>query len=128
MPIAALEHLSHPVVTEDRIAATVNGIPRQDRPTDRAGVLVADRDTYDATAYLPIAGTRYRTGIGVDTPGGITPWGWLDGETVLLGTDPRRVAPWRLSPGTSRPARCPWSPPARPGTQLVDVAGGLLAR
>jgi hypothetical protein len=128
VPTAALERLFHPVVTEDRIAATVNGIPREDRTTDRAGVLVADRGTFDATAYLPIAGTRYRPGIGVDTPGGITAWGWLGGDTVLLGTDPHRIAPWRLLAWDVTSGEVSLVATGEARTQLVDVAGGLLGR
>lgn len=126
VPTAALGTLWRPVANDRRLAATVTGIPREDRPTDRSGVLVADRDTFDATAYLPVAGTRYDPRFGEDTPGGVAPWGWLDGDTVLLGTDANGRAPWRLVAWDTRSGERRLVATGDSGTRLVAVAGGLL--
>ena len=128
VPTGELGELSRPVVSEGWIAGTVAGIPREDRPTDRAGVLAARRGTDDATAYLPLAGTRYRPALGEDQPGGITTWGWLDADTVLLGTEPRRNEPWRLVAWDVTSGAVSLVATGNTGTRLVAVAEGLLGR
>jgi len=94
----AMERLSLPVVSADRLVGTVSGIPRDDRPTDHAGVIVLDRSGYAAQAYLPIAGTRYEPGVGIAGFGvyGVSPLAWLDDSTVLLEHAPTFGRPWQL--------------------------------
>jgi hypothetical protein len=95
---SAMERLSLPVVSADRLVGTVSGIPRDDRPTDHAGVIVLDRSGYAAQAYLPIAGTRYEPGVGIAGFGvyGVSPLAWLDDSTVLLEHAPTFGRPWQL--------------------------------
>ncbi|GAB3763620.1 hypothetical protein FB382_001154 [Nocardioides ginsengisegetis] len=94
----ALERLSLPVASADRVVGTVSGIPRDDRPTDHAGLVVLDRPSYVASAYLPIAGTTYEPGVGIAGLGvdGVRPLAWLDGSTVLLQHAPTFGEPWQL--------------------------------
>ncbi len=83
----ALERLWLPVASADRVVGVVDGIPRSDRPTDHAGVIVLDRrDAYAATAYLPIARTHYNPDVGIVAGGidGLRPLAWIDDSTVLL--------------------------------------------
>jgi hypothetical protein len=77
----------------------VDGIPRSDRPTDHAGVIVLDRrDGYAATAYLPIARTHYNPDVGMVSVGidGLRPLAWIDDSTVLLSRAPALGRPWSL--------------------------------
>lgn len=97
VPAAELGTWSLPVANGERVAATSPGIVRDDRPTQHSGILVLDRGTYDAAAYLPIARTRYEPGVGVTSAGGVRPWGWVDANTVLLGDEPNRGKDWTLT-------------------------------
>lgn len=95
----ALERLWLPVASADRVVGVVDGIPRSDRPTDHAGVIVLDRrDGYAATAYLPIARTHYNPDVGIVSGGidGVAPLAWIDDSTVLLSRAPRLGRPWSL--------------------------------
>lgn len=97
VPADAIGRLSFLVANDDRIVATSPGIVREDRPTQHSGIMVLDRDSYDATAYLPIARTRYEPGIGGMSPDGLRPWGWLDANTALLGHQSNRGQDWTLT-------------------------------
>ena len=95
----ALERLWLPVASADRVVGVVDGIPRSDRPTDHAGVIVLDRrDGYAATAYLPIARTHYNPDVGIVSVGidGLRPLAWIDDSTVLLSRAPALGRPWSL--------------------------------
>lgn len=95
----ALERLWLPVASADRVVGVVDGIPRSDRPTDHAGVIVLDRrDGYAATAYLPIARTHYSPGVGIVSVGidGLRPLAWIDESRVLLSRAPALGRPWSL--------------------------------
>lgn len=93
----ALERISLPVASQDKLVGTVSGIPRDDRSTDHAGIVVLDRSGYAAQAYLPIAGTRYEPGVGIGFGvDGVSPVGWLDDRTVLLEHAPAFGRPWQL--------------------------------
>jgi hypothetical protein len=95
----ALERLWLPVASADRVVGVVDGIPRSDRPTDHAGVIVLDRrDGYAATAYLPIARTHYNPDVGMVSVGidGLRPLAWIDDSTVLLSRAPALGRPWSL--------------------------------
>jgi hypothetical protein len=95
----ALERLWLPVASADRVVGVVDGIPRSDRPTDHAGVIVLDRrDGYAATAYLPIARTHYSPDVGMVSVGidGLRPLAWIDDSTVLLSRAPALGRPWSL--------------------------------
>ena len=93
-----LPSLHLPIATDQRVVGVVNGIPQPDRPTEHSGVMVLDRDGYAASAYLPIAGTRYTPGIDSTGfgAGDISPLAWLDERTVLLAHVGSTGRPWSL--------------------------------
>ena len=95
---SALGRIRSPVASDVRVAGLVSGIPRDDRPTDHAGVLVLDRTGYAAEAYLPIAGTRYTPGVGIVeiSANGVRPMAWLDEDTLLLEHSRGLGRPWSL--------------------------------
>ena len=94
----ALERVSLPVASDGRLAGVVSGIPRADRPTDHAGVVVLERSRYATEAYLPIARTRYTAGVNGISLGvsGVRPLAWLDDRTLLLMHAPAFGRPWQL--------------------------------
>lgn len=94
----ALPAVHLPIATDERVVGVVNGIPQADRPTEHSGVLVLERDGYGASAYLPIAGTRFTAGIDATGfgAGDVSPLGWLDAQTVLLARVGSTGRPWSL--------------------------------
>jgi hypothetical protein len=126
---AALEQVWVPVATASRVAGVVAGIPRADRPTDHAGVLVLDRDRYAAAGYLPIARTTYTPGISSAgfSAGRVIPVGWLDDRTVLLNSGAGTIGKsWSLVAWDVDSGDLSLVASGGPRTQLTGVARNLV--
>ena len=123
-----LPALHLPTATDQRVVGVVNGIPQPDRPTEHSGVLVLDRDGYAATAYLPIAGTRYTPGIDSTGfgAGDISPLAWLDEQTVLLAHVPSTGRPWSLVAWDVESGELTLVSRGGPDTQPASVARDLV--
>ncbi len=124
----ALPDLQVPVASEARVVGIVNGIPQQDRPTEHSGVLVLEREGYAASAYLPIAGTRYTPGISIGFQAGdVSPIGWLDEQTVLLAHVRSTGRPWSLVAWDVESGALTLVSRGGPDTQPASVARDLVA-
>ena len=123
-----LPSLHLPFATEQRVVGVVNGIPQPDRPTEHSGVLVLEREGYAASAYLPIAGTRYTPGIDSTGfgAGDISPLGWLDERTVLLAHVRSTGRPWSLVAWDVESGDLTLVSRGGPDTQPASVARDLV--
>ena len=125
---SALGRFRSPLASDTRVAGLVSGIPRDDRPTDHAGVLVLDRTGYAAQAYLPIAGTRYTPGVGIVeiSANGVRPVAWLDDDTLLLDHSTSLGRPWSLVAWDVETGELSLVSSGGSGTWLRAVAGDLV--
>jgi hypothetical protein len=125
---SALGRFRSPLASDTRVAGLVSGIPRDDRPTDHAGVLVLDRTGYAAEAYLPIAGTRYTPGVGIVeiSANGVRPMAWLDDHTLLLDDSRALGRPWSLVAWDVETGELSLVSSGGSGTWLRAVAGDLV--
>lgn len=125
---SALGRFLTPVASDTRVGGVVSGIPREDRPTDHAGVLVLDRTGYAAQAYLPIAGTKYTPGVGIAAVGanGVRPVAWLDDDTLLLDHSTSLGRPWSLVAWNVQTGELSLVSSGGSGTWLRAVAGDLV--
>jgi hypothetical protein len=124
---SALGRFRAPLASDSRLAGLVSGIPRDDRPTDHAGVLVLDRTGYAAQAYLPIAGTKYTPGVGIaESANGVRPVAWLDDDTLLLDHSTSLGRPWSLVAWDVETGELSLVSSGGSGTWLRAVAGDLV--
>jgi hypothetical protein len=122
--------VSEPVANETRVVGVVTAVPPVDGSTpEHAGLVVLEREGYSASAYLPLANTRYLQDIGNTlNPGGVTAVDWLNDQTVLLQHAPASfgkgwtLVAWDVETGELTHVS------DGPGTlQLVGVARDLVA-
>jgi hypothetical protein len=124
---SALGRFRAPLASDSRVAGLVSGIPRNDRPTDHAGVVVLDRTGYAAQAYLPIAGTKYTPGVGIaESANGVRPVAWLDDDTLLLDQSTSLGRPWSLVAWDVDTGELSRVSSGGSGTWLRAVAGDLV--
>lgn len=125
---SALGRIRTPLASDTRVAGMVSGIPRDDRPTDHAGMLVLDRTGYVAQAYLPIAGTKYTPGVGIVeiSANGVRPTAWLDEDTLLLERSTGLGRPWSLVAWDVETGELSLVSSGGSGTWLRAVAGDLV--
>lgn len=124
---SALGRFRAPLASDSRVAGLVSGIPRDDRPTDHAGVLVLNRTGYAAQAYLPIAGTKYTPGVGIaESANGVRPVAWLDDDTLLLDHSTSLGRPWSLVAWDVETGELSLVSSGGSGTWLRAVAGDLV--